>query len=797
MTPSSDNNNVHRPGALKQQNKKFKTGRHRSQHEIKRSTKGRVAENKHARSLKRLNITSKQDRVNAAIQLRKQKLQANKQARQTIGAIDGVPQIITVIPLSSDVNVFSIVELITSSINDQKSSDQATDCGARIYTCPKLRSKFCFLTPTVTNLENILDCAKMSDTIIYIISSSTGLSIEGDYLIDLINIHCLPQSIIYSVISSSNDDNMSTISSTSKVSSFKNLEKFLEKKFSDVKLTPLDNQQDAQRLLNKLTQQKLIKISKKFQRPYLFAQTFSYENPKSSKSTLKLSGYLRGTHLSPNDLVYIPNLGTFQLEKIEEHRFQRDSDGILKPIVEKNYLPDKDLQRSLSFEAEQDPMNYDEEQTWPTKEEIDKAKHQLKKRVPKGTSQYQAAWILSDDEDDNSEKQQNDLNDNEHDMMDDYADDLHSIQLDQADKQDEDEEEEEEEEMEEVEMNPNNYDEKYDLEEDKQTLKQIKDAKLDEQFPDEIDTPMDVPARVRFQKYRGLKSFRTTKWDVKENLPSDYGRIYQFPNFRAMIKQIQNEQDNNQITQDHAPVHSYVTLYVKDVPVTRFEPGYHLFSTGLLPYEQCLSVLNIVLNRTNDSEIILKSKERLIFHVGFRRFASSPIYSQHTNGDKHKFERYFRAHQTLVATCFGPITYPPASVLAFKEYPDGRQELVATGSVLSVNPDRVTLKRIVISGHPFKIHKRSAVIRYMFFNPDDINWFKPIELRTRWGRRGHIKESLGTHGHMKCQFDGILKSQDTIFMNLYKRIYPKWTYEPLSIQQQQKEKETNEEHIMQ
>jgi hypothetical protein len=29
------------------------------------------------------------------------------------------------------------------------------------YRSPKLRSKFCFLTPTPTNLENILDAAKV------------------------------------------------------------------------------------------------------------------------------------------------------------------------------------------------------------------------------------------------------------------------------------------------------------------------------------------------------------------------------------------------------------------------------------------------------------------------------------------------------------------------------------------------------------------------------------------------------------------------------------------------------------
>ena len=99
--------------------------------------------------------------------------------------------------------------------------------------------------------------------------------------------------------------------------------------------------------------------------------------------------------------------------------------------------------------------------------------------------------------------------------------------------------------------------------------------------------------------------------------------------------------------------------------------------------------------------------------------------------------------------------------------------LVASGTLHSIDPNRMLIKRIVLTGHCVDTHKRNAVVRHMFFNPLDIEWFQPIELWTRHGHIGHIKESRGTHGYMKCQFDGHIKQHDTVCMSLYKRQYPK------------------------
>uniref|UniRef100_A0AAV2J1V5 Pre-rRNA-processing protein TSR1 homolog n=1 Tax=Knipowitschia caucasica TaxID=637954 RepID=A0AAV2J1V5_KNICA len=449
---------------------------------------------------------------------------------------------------------------------------------------------------------------------------------------------------------------------------------------------------------------------------------------------------------------------------------------------------DPSRRESLQAEAEVDPM--DGEQTWPTEAELLEAEESRKNKrvmkVPKGTSDYQAAWIV-DEENEDVDGESSEEDDDDDDMMDEAMEgdeDLHSQEPTSSCVSEDDDAEEEEEE---VVCTPERAgaDQRYDANIDKaaeeEGLQRYREARANEMFPDEVDTPRDTSARNRFQRYRGLKSFRASPWDPMENLPPDYSRIFQFQSFERTRRRILTEAAAED---EGAMVGWYVTLHVMDVPssvMDNVQAGRPLVLVSLLPHEQKMSVMHLLVRRHPSNTEPIKSKEELIFHCGFRRFRASPIFSQHTSADKHKMERFLRPDAPTVVSVYAPITFNPAGVLLFKQRDDGAQDLVATGSLLSCDPQRIVLKRIVISGHPFKINRRSAVVRYMFFNRDDIMWFKPVELRTKWGRRGHIKEALGTHGHMKCVFDNQLPSQDTVLMNLYKRVYPRWTFDPFVV----------------
>jgi len=303
----------------------------------------------------------------------------------------------------------------------------------------------------------------------------------------------------------------------------------------------------------------------------------------------------------------------------------------------------------------------------------------------------------------------------------------------------------------------------------------------DREFPDEVDTPRDVPARTRFQRYRGLGSFRTSPWDPYENLPRDYARIFQFEDFKRTERVVRRraEEEGGAI-----PAGTRVTVYLKDVPREASEriAGRPFVVFSLLQHEHKKSVVHFSIQRNTEYEDSVRAKDPLILCVGPRRLRVRPVYSQYTQGgargvnNVHKFERYLRHGDTHVATVFGPILLGnlPCALLT-ETMNASAPSLVAMGSLLNPDPTRINAKRIILSGHPFKIHKKTATVRYMFFNSEDVLYYRPIQLYTKYGRMGHIRESLGTHGYFKAHFDAPITQMDTVCMSLYKRVYPKWS----------------------
>ena len=101
--------------------------------------------------------------------------------------------------------------------------------------------------------------------------------------------------------------------------------------------------------------------------------------------------------------------------------------------------------------------------------------------------------------------------------------------------------------------------------------------------------------------------------------------------------------------------------------INKRNPATPLIIASLLEHAQKMSVLHFTVQRTNNYEEPMKSKDPFVFHVGFRRQVCRPIFSiNNLNGDKHKFERYLAPNSFGVASIFAPITFTPAPVLIFK-----------------------------------------------------------------------------------------------------------------------------------
>ena len=149
-------------------------------------------------------------------------------------------------------------------------------------------------------------------------------------------------------------------------------------------------------------------------RSWILAEDIRWEAGQDANwGQLQVTGVIRGAPLSANRLVHIPGHGDYQVEKIMSAPLPRSgrSTGM---ELEPSLLAEPDSEKADSLASTNDPDDLANEQTWPTEEEMQGGERvneeqtpdapkgttpRRVKRVPKGWSEYQAAWIVEDDDD--------------------------------------------------------------------------------------------------------------------------------------------------------------------------------------------------------------------------------------------------------------------------------------------------------------------------------------------------------------------------------------------------------------
>lgn len=250
---------------------------------------------------------------------------------------------------------------------------------------------------------------------------------------------------------------------------------------SDKKFVPIFSSGDFETALTTIGGVSLSGLSWRTGRGYLMSLGVDY-NPLSQD--LCVVGYARGVGFSVHHPVHVTGLGDFLVKKLE----------ILSDVCP--------VKRSVGMEADSTVEEMTDEIAKELSQEVDALSHPVKRLYDVEPDEdllddfEKCVRIGGEDEDMIMDQDLDEADDNLDDMNDYFA----SLE----------------------DVNPKG-----------KRIEFEKRAQEDLSFPDEVDTPVDIPARERFHKYRALKCIKEGAWDPYESLPPEYLQICEFENFRV------------------------------------------------------------------------------------------------------------------------------------------------------------------------------------------------------------------------------------------------------------------------
>ncbi|KAL9607750.1 MAG: hypothetical protein Q9167_007362 [Letrouitia subvulpina] len=743
---------------------------------------------------------SKLDRRNQAKQIRQLKRQENSKSTSIFSGQQGAPRVVAIVPVCGDCDVTAAIR----KLGDGKDLEMQTWAGGPTRVKVERFKQTILYVPATRNLLTVLDTCRIADFVILVLSAEQDVAEGGEQLLRAIE----SQGVSNVITVVQHLDQIQPSKRQPQTLSY--LKSYINHFFPQEKVHSLDSARDCANVIRSLCSTVPKGVKWREDRSWMLVEDVQWPESATgsgSHGEVIISGVVRGKGLKANRLVQIGDWGHFQIGKITDATLPMSVKNgadvmVVEPsttnnaVLEVSDVDRDDLAELAPFEenmANSDDVPVSVVSMGKRGVLLDEHRYfsddeshlpPPPKRLPKGTSSYQAAWFLGET---------SDFSDEDEDEFDEEGD----VAMDRA-PQPEDGVEDIDEGTQrhptdtipseyppsEMFLDPSPEDEMVQLAEYRARRKD--EALEDLHFPDEIELHPNVLARERLARYRGLKSLRTSPWEIHEDKvyePEDWERLLPVPDYKHTLRQVTNE-----ALVGGVPPGKRVSVHLRNVPLSlraTYHPTRPLAAISLLRHEQKRAVVNFTITLSSEALRPLKSKEDLILQCGPRRFHINPLFSQtgNTPNNVHKFLRYLHPGQTAMATLIAPLTWGSVPAIFFKPSisEDGNSftdspsplSLVATGTSQPPSSGRVIAKRVILTGHPYKIHKKLVTVRYMFFNKEDVEWFKALQLWTKRGRSGFFKESLGTHGYFKATFDGRVNPQDAVGISLYKRMFPR------------------------
>jgi pre-rRNA-processing protein TSR1 len=733
---------------------------------------------------------SKFDRRNRAKQIRLNKDHEHAKSTNLFAGRDGASRVVAIIPLCSDVSSAAAVRSLNSSLDID---DEVPESGWTRTTVDRFKQTVQYLA-VKRDLLACLDACRVADFVVFALSAQEEVDAEGEL-------------ILKSVESQGISNCFTVVQGLDKVEPAKQRSLVLSSLKSYIthwlpsteRVYSLDSRQESSNLIRSLCTTTTKGVHWRDQRSYMFIEDIAWRGGKSAVSQdgigeVVLTGVVRGLGLKADRLVQVGDWGDFQVDKIvaapleikkkargDEMMVDTEDDGILDlPTEDQDDLaelaPEEAVMDDVTDYAtsiapsERKGVLLDDHHYFSDEEDPDAPARP--KRIPKGTSKYQSAWYMQDMSDDDSDLEDFDMEDAEPSQAQAAhpADGIEGMDIDGKAMTEGGPSEYPQSEMF---LDPAPEDEAAQIEAYRKS--RMNDGEDDKEFPDEIELHPNVDARERLIKYRGLKSLRSSVWETEEDRayePHEWQRLLEISDYKRTATKFMREAWAGGV----APG-TRVHVHLRGVPLQYQESQSRpLAMFSLLRHEHKRTSCNYSIKLSSEHDAPIKSKTEMIVQCGPRRIVINPLFSQagNTPNNVHKFDRFLHPGQSSIATFIGPLTWGNVPLLYFQRSDTSPSlRLIATGTSLPPSSNRIIAKRIVLTGHPYKINKRIVTVRYMFFNDSDVKWFKSLPLWTKRGRSGFIKESLGTHGYFKATFDGKISALDAVAVSMYKRVWPR------------------------